>query len=62
LPNLLITIHGAKLTKLGLIENMPTTLRLYRVTKLGKMAIKNFIDNVEQGKAAITYETRLVPK
>jgi hypothetical protein len=52
----------AQLTKLGLIENIPAPgLRLYRVTGLGKMVIKNFVDNVEKAHQDIKYWVSLQP-
>jgi len=52
----------AKLTKLGLIENFPSyNVRLYRVTGLGKVIIKNFITNVEQAHQNIKHWTSTQP-
>lgn len=51
----------SELTQLGLIENLPTTLRLYRVTGLGKTIIKNFVENVEQAHQNIKYWVSLQP-
>jgi hypothetical protein len=52
----------AKLTKLGLIENMPAkSSRLYRLTGMGKLVIRTFIDNVEQAHKDIKYWTSLQP-
>ncbi len=45
----------AKLIKHGIIEDIPSPFRLYRVTKIGKLIIKNFIDNVEQAHQDIKY-------
>lgn len=42
-------LKKSKITKLGLIENMPSHhLRLYRVTGPGKLLIQKFISNVEE--------------
>jgi len=41
----------AELTKIGLVENIPVTgtrARIYRVTGLGKMLIKAFVENLHQ--------------
>lgn len=40
--------HKSALTRLGLIENIPTRVRLYRITATGKMIIRKFVENIEQ--------------
>lgn len=55
-------LRKSKLTKLGLIENMPAPyLRLVRVTGIGKMIIKTFISNVEQAHRDIKHWNSLQP-
>lgn len=52
----------SQLTKLGLIENMPTSnIRLYRVTEMGKLIMKKFIENVEQAHKDMKYWKSLQP-
>jgi len=42
-------LRKSNMTALGLIENIPVQrIRIYRITALGKMVIRNFTQNVEQ--------------
>lgn len=38
----------SKITRLGLIENMPMGMRMYRITANGKLVIRNFVENLEK--------------
>ncbi len=41
-------IRKAGLTKCGLIENLPVKDHTYRITELGKLVVKKFIDNLQE--------------
>lgn len=46
----------AKLTQLGLIENLPvTSIRIYRITGTGRLIVKYFVDQLTQANDNLGY-------
>ena len=59
----IFAIRKADLTKLGLVENIPNMSnrsRLYRVTGLGKMIIKSFVENLHMANTNLEHFLTLV--